>query len=734
VRELVGQGRDAGEDDAVTPEPRPPQGPDAGKVTTTERLGRPPRSSGRAAIPGRAPLTQAPRSTAGTVTEVEALAALARSLATSGTPLPAGLQDALTELVALAAADAQAVRELLGHLVELDAPVDLIGELLAAFPPHIAGPALSLTPAHRGTLAAATATALPYGPGARLAAACERRGAAIYRQARLDDGDPDHPAVLAALARRGAGAPLPASQRAAMEARFVTGFDRVRIHTDAVAADACRAIGAAAFTIGEDIFFADGPSAVADELLAHELAHVVQAQQGRTASTGMSRAGDALEREAEHAAAQVAAGHAPDLTGGGRAVSDGLVLRDQQAKERREIIYLLEDWLTASPFSIAKGGAISSQASGASVRVLGPTITATSDVSLTLPDDWKLGSAHVKVGPIQTLLSSSRIGVYQRDGKTVEQEKTMGQVRDAAEGQYTPGDTAFAPVEAPFYSGNPGEGGDPANSKPDVWNGDGAEFGAKVVMRDQPKMSLPKKLPSGEPLVAIKGSDEFNTSAGFKASTGDIIGLAPFEWSLSWDTPVSAEGNAEPDPARDAITTRPTDEAVIENTEDYANLIARQEYDSVEEAMQESAWTLLRMLPKVRARNPRSGGFIAQALSAKNPSFQVTVFPDRGVGQQRIEPGGVGPSVTMVVSGTITKTGPSHTVTARQGTGNAVTMTFNELADASAVTESSCLNVVVHESGHLGGGAAIPFPFTGTGSIGQDEGSEGSYRVKVEPA
>ena len=94
-----------------------------------------------------------------------------------------------------------------------------------------------------------------------------------------------------------------------MEAEFGVSFDHVRVHTDGVAAQAAHAIHAEAFTVGEDIFFADGAfdpgSPTGERLLAHELTHVVQGMEGRIASGGasaVSQPGDSLEREAEHRA------------------------------------------------------------------------------------------------------------------------------------------------------------------------------------------------------------------------------------------------------------------------------------------------------------------------------------------------------------------------------------------------------------------------------------------------
>jgi len=570
--------------------------------------------------------------------------------------------------------------------------------------------------------------------------------AALYRKRSRDPEDLDHPAVRAALAQRGSGALLSEGVRRSLETRFRARFDRVRIHTDSVAADACRALGASAFTIGEDIFFAEGRySDSASELLAHELTHVVQAQQGRTAKAGLSHSDDPLEREAESTAARVSEGGEAEPTAagvsgdgdaapGGRetGISDGTLLRDG---EREELIIFSEAWFTAKPFTISKGGQVSASDQGDKVRIQSPAISASCDVELKLPDDKKMGSHSVKVGPIQTLLSSKRTGVYQKDGKNVEQSSGMGQVRDAAEGTYSPGGPVFAPVEAPFYSGNPAEGGAPAGSGLDTWSGDGVSFSATVRMNDSPGFSLPKKLPGGEQLVAVKGADNFNTSAGFKTDTGEIFGLSPFGWTLDWSTPIAGDGTANPDPARDAITSYPVTEAVIENTTEYANLIARFTFDSVDQAMKEPAWTLLQMLPIMQARDAAAAGIIADALSQKNPSFSVTVIPLQGVGQEELDgPSDVGDSVTMQVSGTITKTSPTRSVTALQGTGGSVVIALNEMADAASLTGSSVLVVFVAEEDHLGGGVSIPFPFTGGGSIGQGEGSEGDYKVKVSHA
>lgn len=77
-----------------------------------------------------------------------------------------------------------------------------------------------------------------------------------------------------------AGRPLDAPVRGEMEARFGADFGGVRIHSDTLSAASARAIGARAYTHGEDIVFGAGmyrPDTMPGKtLLAHELAHVLQ--------------------------------------------------------------------------------------------------------------------------------------------------------------------------------------------------------------------------------------------------------------------------------------------------------------------------------------------------------------------------------------------------------------------------------------------------------------------------
>lgn len=87
-------------------------------------------------------------------------------------------------------------------------------------------------------------------------------------------------ASLAASAVASGGRPLPNATRAYFEPRFGTDLGHVRMHDNARAGTAAKAINARAFAYGSNIAFAPGEFAPGTEagqrLIAHELAHVVK--------------------------------------------------------------------------------------------------------------------------------------------------------------------------------------------------------------------------------------------------------------------------------------------------------------------------------------------------------------------------------------------------------------------------------------------------------------------------
>src|SRR5215208_2425118 len=113
---------------------------------------------------------------------------------------------------------------------------------------------------------------------------------------------------------RSPGQPLDANTRDFMEPRFGHDFSRVRVHTDAQAAESAQAVNALAYTVGRDVVFGTGQYAPETSegrrLLAHELTHVMQ-QRAANSSDGVLRVGtadDSSEREADLSAARAMTG------------------------------------------------------------------------------------------------------------------------------------------------------------------------------------------------------------------------------------------------------------------------------------------------------------------------------------------------------------------------------------------------------------------------------------------
>jgi hypothetical protein len=105
---------------------------------------------------------------------------------------------------------------------------------------------------------------------------------------------------------RSPGQPLDATTRAFMEPRFGHDFSSVRVHTDSRAAESARAVNALAYTVGSSIAFDTGyyrpDSTASQQLIAHELTHVVQQSQN-TANNQTNETN--LEAEANRVASAI---------------------------------------------------------------------------------------------------------------------------------------------------------------------------------------------------------------------------------------------------------------------------------------------------------------------------------------------------------------------------------------------------------------------------------------------
>ncbi|PPD31599.1 MAG: hypothetical protein CTY21_11980, partial [Methylomonas sp.] len=104
--------------------------------------------------------------------------------------------------------------------------------------------------------------------------------------------------------------PLDAATRSALEPYFGHDFSRVRIHAGMKSAESAKAENALAYTSGNHIVFGAGQyaprSASGMNLLAHELTHVIQQQNGRATAASSTAATEAFEQEADRFAGKAA--------------------------------------------------------------------------------------------------------------------------------------------------------------------------------------------------------------------------------------------------------------------------------------------------------------------------------------------------------------------------------------------------------------------------------------------
>ncbi len=135
---------------------------------------------------------------------------------------------------------------------------------------------------------------------------CRKKPVTLQRRAASPDERAEVPPIVHDVLRS-PGQPLDPPTREFMESRFGHDFSRVRVHTDAKAAESARAVSALAYTLGRGIVFGAGHYAPTTQegkrLLAHELAHAVQQETGVALQPHLeSSPSEDLDQEASHAA------------------------------------------------------------------------------------------------------------------------------------------------------------------------------------------------------------------------------------------------------------------------------------------------------------------------------------------------------------------------------------------------------------------------------------------------
>jgi hypothetical protein len=173
----------------------------------------------------------------------------------------------------------------------------------------------------------------------------------IQREASGEAGARDANGVAAGAeaavdrAASSSGQPLPESVRGRFESSLGADLSAVRVHTGSASAEANHAVGAKAYTVGNDIHFSEGRYQPEDpfgmHLLAHEVAHTVQQSGGAPARQNkleVSTPNDALEHEADSAADAMVAGKAVTGLTFGSGVSRKVVQRDDEIPTEKESV------------------------------------------------------------------------------------------------------------------------------------------------------------------------------------------------------------------------------------------------------------------------------------------------------------------------------------------------------------------------------------------------------------
>lgn len=122
---------------------------------------------------------------------------------------------------------------------------------------------------------------------------------------------------------RSPGQPLDAQTRGYFQPRFGYDFSRVRVHVGDRASNSAAALGASAYTFGQQVVFGPGRfdpvSSTGRRLIAHELAHTIQQRGSGQEAPGKA---SAREWEADRAASRVLdRSGIPTLTSSGLAVA-----------------------------------------------------------------------------------------------------------------------------------------------------------------------------------------------------------------------------------------------------------------------------------------------------------------------------------------------------------------------------------------------------------------------------
>lgn len=404
------------------------------------------------------------------------------------------------------------------------------------------------------------------------------------------------PAVDKALSS--GGHPLDSASRAFFEPRFGQDFSQVRVHADAGAAEAASAISARAFTTGKDIVFGaheySPQSREGQMLLAHELTHVVQQENGS--------AGGPIQRAPEAPKPQI----------------------------------LPPGTLDASYFSLtgtvpqATGAVVTEPLLADFVRIRGPRIDWKETITLIKPTPT---GQSMNVGFMQTLMASSREMIYQSAAASFKYKIRTPQSRD----------------EADLTAGKPTEGarfkeGEKLRSPGGFYSDKNTTFGkermqgrvslstqgeaADINMIDQPSFPAAKSQ-AGAPLVGTSGDESFRLSIVAVEQGKAPFPLKNYDWGFSWNQTIDVSNPLGPTgTGGGGISITPAPDGAPQLTGDPAKALglAWYEFPDLVAAKSVSTDILMANLALAKAGGDSvAHGLTVEALKSRNPAINVQV-------------------------------------------------------------------------------------------------------------
>lgn len=363
---------------------------------------------------------------------------------------------------------------------------------------------------------------------------------------------------------------------------------------------------------------------------------------------------------------------------------------------------------------------------GKAIKITSPLIEMTGYVELLSEYEFEEGD-YARVGPVQVMTSSSRVGVYTKDGKEVARYiSNIGAVRDSRPYAYADKPNEFHGAERPFYSTPEGL----SNTSVSV----------PVNFKDQPSAPFPVEFGGGK-LTRTEGEDRFNTSIGLKSGkTGQILTVKPFGWSANWNMTFDEQLNSSQKEEDKALKVWQETVGRVIDTQTYAGEIAKGKdptlvFKTLDAAMTESAASLWLTLLASRAQDPEAVKNIEAALLAKNPTFQAQLKVIKAATRGFF--GGADPDIITMFANGGKQSGDQGPFTLKEGESTTVKFSLKDILDPSAITAGSKLSIYAGGNNKdkpiLGDWLELAYPFLGGGVINVSSAKKtgGSYRVDV---